>query len=276
MGPRQLKLFGLGCLISCVGCFAPFSWPEAWRNPAESQPQLHTSAKTTELPVATESADPIDNPEPEAAESEATFDSTIAEDALAKAAEHLDRDENREALPYLRAYVKANPDAVMIRAYLAELYLRLGETENASREFHTVIDIAETMSGPIRDHRVHCHTRLMEMAQADGDDFAEYLNRGIGLYLLVKRWDAEPGRSDEIVAEQTLSQALQAFREAEKYDSSDPRPQLWRAKVLDRLGQGAAADTARQRAITLQDRSEPYSTDWARYRFESALAARPR
>src|SRR5438067_711414 len=33
-------------------------------------------------------------------------------------------------------------------------------------------------------HLVHCHSRLMEIAEGAEDDYGEHLHRGIGLYLL--------------------------------------------------------------------------------------------
>src|SRR5205823_3922810 len=108
--------------------------------------------------------------------------------------------------------------------------------------------VAEAAGEPARDHLVHCHTRLMQMAEADGDGYAEHLHRGIGLLLLVRRWDADPARRDEAAAEATLGKAVRALREAKEEKPTDPRVNFWLAEAYDRLGQPSAARAARRAA----------------------------
>ena len=50
-----------------------------------------------------------------------------AGDALTRAAECLDRGDDAGAVPHLRTYVTEHPDAVMVRAHLAELLFRAGK-----------------------------------------------------------------------------------------------------------------------------------------------------
>lgn len=168
----------------------------------------------------------------------------VAVDALGRAAECLERGDDRGALPYLRAHVQANPGAVMIRAHLAEVLYRLGKPDEARVQFERVIADTQPLTGGARKHLVHCHTRIMELAQAAHDVYAENLNRGIGLILLVKRWDAEPGRRDEVAAERTLAKALAALRAAHDERPGDARANLYLADALGRLGQVSAARAA--------------------------------
>ncbi len=203
---RCVVLVG-GWAVAAVGCFAPFSAPDGH-------------------PVGA----------PAAAEP--------AEDALARAADCLDRGDQAGAVPHLRAYVRAHPDAVMIRAHLAELLFRLGEADEARGEFERFVADAQQTTGPARAHLVHCHTRLMEIARSAGDPYHEELYRGIGLLLLVKRWDADPGRRDETVAEQTLAKAVAALRAAADERPGDVRASLYLGEALERLGQVSAARAA--------------------------------
>jgi tetratricopeptide (TPR) repeat protein len=207
-------------LTAVAGCLAPFSWPEDRR--------VVEAAKVDPIPVT----EPV-----------------VEKDHLALAAEQLDRGDDAAALPHLKAHVKAHPDAVMIRAYLAELHLKLGNPTASRTEFERVIAAAQgAPPGPARRHLVHCHTRLMEIAQADDDAFAEHLHRGIGLLLLVRQWDYDPERRDDVASEQTLSKAAAALRKARDERPGDARANLYLADVYERLGSPSAARAARRGA----------------------------
>ena len=198
---------------------------------------------------------------------------TDAGDALTRAAECLDRGDDTGAVPHLRAYVKAHPDAVMVRAHLAELLFRAGKHAEARGQFERSVADAQLGSGPARGHLVHCHTRLMAIAEATDDAFHEHLHRGIGLVLLVNRWDADPDRQDEVVAEQTLAKAVAALRAARDERPADPRANLYLGEALDRLGQASAARAAYRAARA--GLPDPEVTPAERERIESWDRGRP-
>ena len=201
--------------LFAIGCFAPFRWPDDRR---------------AESPVPDSIATPP------------------SDDALMKAAECLDRGDENAALPYLQSHVKANPNALMVRAHMAELLFRLGKALEARAQFERFIADAQPTSGQAHKHLVHCHTRLMEIASTTNDDFHENLHRGIGLLLLVKRWDGDAERHEETTSEQTLSKALTALRAAHDDRPTDPRVNLYLAEVYTRLQQPDAAKAARKTA----------------------------
>lgn len=234
-------VLGIGVSLSAVaGCLAPFSWPDDRR----AADVLADTSGVESFPQAVGF-----DPPPMRADMIPTTEPPPARDDLTAAAEKLDRGDDAGALPHLQAHVAAHPDAVMIRAYLAELHLKLGHPADSRAEFERVIATAQfTPAGPARRHLVHCHTRLMEIADADGDPFAEHLHRGIGLFLLVKQWDADPDRRDDAAAEQTLAKAAVALRRARDEKPGDPRTNLYLADVYDRLGQPSAATAARRAA----------------------------
>ena len=229
-------------LTAGAGCLAPFSWPE------DRHGHVAEAAKVDPIPVT----EPV-----------------VEKDHLALAAERLDRGDDAAALPHLKAHVKAHPDAVMIRAYLAELHLKLGNAPAARTEFERVVaDAQGAPPGPARRHLVHCHTRLMEIAQADDDAFAEHLHRGIGLLLLVQQWESDPERRDDVASEQTLSKAAAALRKAKDDRPADARVNLYLADVYDRLGSASAAKAARRAAkAALPDGS---LTAWERERLRES------
>ena len=167
-----------------------------------------------------------------------------AGDALTRAADCLDRGDEPGALPHLRAHVDAHPDALMIRAHLAELLLKHGQPDEARGQFERFITDAQRTTGPANAHLTHCHARLMAIAEQSGDAYREGLHRGIGLVLLVRKWDADPDRRDETAAEQTLAKAAAALRAAAAERPGDPRAHLYLSEAYARLGQPSAARAA--------------------------------
>jgi tetratricopeptide (TPR) repeat protein len=171
-----------------------------------------------------------------------------APDALARAAACLDRGDDAAAAGHLAEHVKTHPDEVMTRAMLAELLFRLGRHPAARSEFDRVVADAQPTTGPAHDHLVHCHTRLMQIAEAADDPFEEHLHRGIAFLLLVERWDADPARHDGAMAEATLGKAVRALREAKTERPDDPRVNLYLADAYRQLGQPSASRAARTAA----------------------------
>ena len=175
-------------------------------------------------------------------------------DHLAIAAACLDRGDESAALPHLMAHVKARPDAVMIRAYLAELLLKLERVDESRQHFERYVRDADGLGGQPRKHLVHCHTRLMEIAQQKNDAFGESLHRGIGLVLMVRQWDTETNLIDRKMTEQTLANAATALRESTRTRPNDPRGFVYLSEVYARLGQPSAARaTAKRGAALLPD-----------------------
>ena len=188
---------------------------------------------------------PRDPADPAAGPADAGLAAASA-DELSRAADCLDRGDRAAAAAHLAAHVRAHPDEVMVRAHLAEVLFRLGRAAEAAGEFERFVADAQPMTGPPRQHLVHCHTRLMAIAAARGDAYREALHRGIGLRLLVAEWDADPARRDEGMAGEALKKAADALREAREERPGDARANLYLAEVYARLGQpGPAREAAR-------------------------------
>jgi hypothetical protein len=170
-------------------------------------------------------------------------------DALARAAACLDRGDDVAAVPHLTEHVRLHPDEVMTRAMLAELLFRLHRYPAARTEFERVVVDAQEMTGKPRDHLVHCHTRLMQVAEADGDEFAEQLNRGIAMLLLVKKWDTDEDRADDRATEAALGKAVKALRAAKAERPDDPRVNLYLVEVYERMRLAASARGSRSAVV---------------------------
>ncbi len=199
--------YGVGLLVGAAcgltGCFAPFTRPE----------DRATSASVS-----------------------------ATDDALVLAAEALDRGDDRTAAARMGEYVAANPGATMPRAHLAELLYRQGRQAEARRHYERFVADAQPATGAPRRHLVHCHTRLMAIAEAAGDDYGEALHRGVGLLLLAER---DP---PDAATEPTLAKALDALRAAADERPDSARAHAYLARALQALGQPAAAGQAASRA----------------------------
>jgi predicted Zn-dependent protease len=166
------------------------------------------------------------------------------DDPLTLAAECLACGEKAVAAVHLEAHVRAHPDQPMFRAQLAELLLKLDRPADARMHFERFVADAQDAAGPVRGHLVHCHTRLMELARAEGDRGAEAFHRGAGLLRLADQLGA-----DEVEGrEELLCQAIRALTLARDERPGDPRPPAYLALAHERAGNPRAAAAARAAA----------------------------
>jgi|GEM_PF-1840500 len=169
-------------------------------------------------------------------------------DHLRIAAEHLDRADELGAVPHLKAHLRQQPDALMVRAYLGELLLKTGNPAESKLHFEQFTREAAGASGPAQKHLVHVHTRLMELAGRSDDAFGEQLHRGIGLVLLVRQWAESGSDADAALTERTLVQAMQALKRADAETPGDARVWLYLAEAYSALDQPSAARGALRKA----------------------------
>jgi tetratricopeptide (TPR) repeat protein len=161
------------------------------------------------------------------------------------------------------------PDAVMIRAYLADLHFKLGEVVKAKQQYTRYVHDAAGMAGTAGKHLVHGHTRLMHIAAAGEDAFAESFHRGVGLVLLVRQWDAEAAAGTaelDALTESTLVRAAEALKVAREVEPNDPRVLVYLAEIWGRLGQPSAARAALRTAKELLPEATLNSDERARLR----------
>ncbi len=170
-----------------------------------------------------------------------------ADDWLDRAAAAIAADDKPAAVAALERYAQLRPGAFTQRVHLAELYAQLGRPDDARHALETLL--ADLPAGALSLlMRPHCHTRLMKLAEARGDEFAEHLHRAGGLLALVEKWDADAASRDDAAAERTLSQALTAARTATELRPESRAAWAALAAVYARLGESEAADGATGRA----------------------------
>jgi len=87
-------------------------------------------------------------------------------------------------------------------------------------------------------HLVHCYSRLMEIAEAEDDEYAEHLNRGIGLYVLACERAHLPNPNEgELSVEAVLCKAAGELTMARMVRRDEARPCWYLYAVWSRLDQ---------------------------------------
>ena len=103
---------------------------------------------------------------------------------LSLAAAYLVENNPEKACTHLAEYVAGNPDESVVRARYAELLVRLRRFPEARVQFEQLVCEAQEHAGPAAPDLIHCHSRLMEIAEESNDAYSAHLHRGIGLFLL--------------------------------------------------------------------------------------------
>jgi thioredoxin-like negative regulator of GroEL len=196
--------------------------------------------------------------EPAAEESNAPATPPIdTDDSLQQAASCVERGDEAGAVPHMLHHVQAHPDQIMIRAYLAELLLRIKRLPEAQRHFERFIADAQEATGPANKHLIHCHTRLMEIAQDREDAYAEHLHRGIGLLLLARQKGVLAQADDPALTQKLLCKAATELTEAHTLRPGEARPCVYLFELWTALDQPLPASKALRQARAVAPFSTP-------------------
>lgn len=224
-------------LCLCLGCRStPSQGPDL--PPSTEEPPLAraTLPRVSSPIVAVGYESPVEPSVPEA--------TPVQPSSLDLAAQCVEVGDDASAVSHLSAHVQAHPDELMIRAYLAELLRRLDRSDEARRHFERFIADAQEQEGPASQHMIHCHTRLMEIAQESGDLAAEHLHRGIGLWLLTRKAAGLADAVDPAFREKMLFQVVGELTNARDLSPRAAQPNWYLYLVWRELGQHQPAMTA--------------------------------
>jgi Flp pilus assembly protein TadD len=166
---------------------------------------------------------------------------------LTLAAACLERGEETAAVAYLTRHVTAHPDQPVVRATLADLLWRRDQWADAQAHYERFICDAQ-LAALDPAQQVQAYTRLMAVAQRDGDTYAEHLHRGIGLYLIARQTAAD--------AEALLCKAARELGLAQRERPQESRPHWYLHLVWSRLGQSLPARRSLHQAADLADDSD--------------------
>ena len=230
--PRRVRV---GLLLAVVaGCQAISPRPPQSAPPVVSRAEKR--ATIAQVAHRQTSARPTDPP-PE---------TPATPDHLSLAADCLERGDDAAAAVHLERHVGENPDQIVFRARLADLLVRLDRLPAAQAQYEAAAAHAHDGPPAARRQLVHYHTRLMEIARSRGDDYAEHLHRGIGLYFVGRRLSDE-GSTDEV--ERILCKAAAALKEAQAARPDEARPAWYLYCIWSHLDQPRPAERALRQAI---------------------------
>jgi tetratricopeptide (TPR) repeat protein len=215
------------CLLSLIGS-AQAAQPPDPATPASPAQRLWQQGQDLMLDGATDKAIACYH-------ESLKLEPNLAQNYLSLAAAFLDKGEDAKAADSLSRYLAMQPNHFVARAHYAELLLRMHKPESARTQFERFIADIQDRDDLAQQHLVHCHSRLMEIAEAEEDEYAAHLHRGIGLYCLAREraqvGDAEQGRQ----AESLLCKAAGELALARQCRPDEARPSWYLFEVWSRL-----------------------------------------
>jgi hypothetical protein len=233
----------LTLLLVAAGCHTvlPAEDADQSNQAAQQQQPVAPEAASGELTNAVAENAPAPEPDP-------------ARSHLSEAATCLEKGDEEHACPHLARYLAVHPEHLVVRGQYAELLMRLQRWPEARSEYERcAADAQELGEGGLRQ-QVHCHTRLMEIAEAQEQEYDEHLHRGIGLYLLA-RVQAAGSEADGEYPESLLckSAAELSLAHLERRDQAQPCWYLY--QVWTRLAQRGPA----LRCLRQAEQAAPFS-----------------
>lgn len=165
------------------------------------------------------------------------------EDLVSLAVDAMAEGNDKLAAKHLEKHLKANPDQIIFRKQLAESLFKLERFSESRYHFEKFDEYAAGGSKSLLGQRIHCHTRLMEIALTREDQFAERLHRGIGLYLIACEVQSKADNPSELSAdaERLWCRAAKELSEAHKLREEDTRSLWYSYLVWMRLDQSKPA-----------------------------------
>jgi hypothetical protein len=238
---------GLACWLTLVlvaaGCQTVLPGEEADQSgqAAEQQQQAAPQAANTDRTGAPAAEAPASGPDP-------------ARGHLSAAATCLENGDEEHACPHLARYLAVHPEHLVVRGQYAELLMRLRRWPEARSEYERcAADAQELGAGGFRQ-QVHCHSRLMEIAEAQEQEYDEHLHRGIGLYLLARVQAGGP-EEDGDCPESLLCKAAAELSLAHLERRDQARPCWYLYQVWTRLAQRGPA----LRSLRQAEQAAPFS-----------------
>jgi Tfp pilus assembly protein PilF len=164
-------------------------------------------------------------------------DATLVRNHLSLAAAYLAQGQEEQAANEMDQYLKAQPDHYVVRGQYAELLLRLDRLDAAREQFERFEADIQDQDTSDWQHLVHCHTRLMDIAQRIEDDYALHLHRGIALYWLARQRGELTDAGEALSSEGLLCQSASELVLARRERPDEARPCWYLHEVWTQLAQ---------------------------------------
>jgi tetratricopeptide (TPR) repeat protein len=177
-------------------------------------------------------------------------DPSFIRNHLSLAAAYLDSGKDELACDHLARYVAAQPEQTFVRTQYAELLLKLKHPAAARTELSGLIADCQDEGDETLELRLHCHSRLLDIAEEQDDDYAAHLHRGIGLYLLARQRANLDDPNGELPVEGLLCRSAAELAQARELRPDEARPLWYLHAVWSRLGRRDAAQRCLAQAAT--------------------------
>lgn len=235
-----------GLLLVCLAfAFPPVTEPEAGKSPAlllweKGQQAIlegHTDQAITFYLQSLE------------------LEPTLARNHLSLAAAYLEKGDDATAAEQLDLYLQLQPEHHSARAHYAELLIRLKRFDSARAQLERYIAEIQDEEELAQEHLISCHSKLMALAEAEEDVYAEHLNRGIGLFWLACQRAMLPEDAINLDVEGLLFQAAAELTLARRNQPDEARPHWYLYEVWTRLAQNLPA----QRSLRAAQLAAPFT-----------------
>jgi tetratricopeptide (TPR) repeat protein len=163
------------------------------------------------------------------------LDPAMMSNHLSLAAAYLEKKNTASACSHLGKYLEANPEQRSLRTSYAELLVRLQRLPEACAQYERCVAHAQSQGVAALEDRIHCHSRLVDLAEAANDPYTEHLHRGIALLLLAEKRVHLP--DGDLPAEGLLCKAAAELTLARIERPQEARPSWYLHEVWCRLGQ---------------------------------------
>jgi tetratricopeptide (TPR) repeat protein len=182
-------------------------------------------------------------------------DPALVRNHLSLAAAYLAQGKEEQAAEQLKQYLNARPDHHVVRGEYAELLMRLDRLEAAREQFERFEAEIQDNESLARQHLVRCHSRLLDIATRQEDEYAVHLHRGIALYWLARQRAELTDGGDELSSEGLLCQSASEFVLARRARPDEARPCWYLHEVWSQLAQCQPAT----RWLRAADEAAPFS-----------------
>jgi tetratricopeptide (TPR) repeat protein len=156
---------------------------------------------------------------------------------LSLAAAYLAEGKEDRTCDHLEKFLAAQPDHRNARYLYAELLFKRGLRDQARVQFEETIAVSQEDRTVDARHMVHCHGRLMALAEEAQDDYQVQLQRGLGLYWLAQARRQLGDPDGEMPVEALLCRAAACLSAAHGLQPDAARPTLYLHAIWRRLGQ---------------------------------------
>jgi tetratricopeptide (TPR) repeat protein len=215
--------------LTCLGCQSVLGTPPEPRDAAPSGEQIWSQGQ-----VALRTGDPD--------HAIALYQQSLEQQPelrhnhFSLAAAHLAKGDEPQACEHLSQFIAVEPEHHKARYLYAELLFKRGQHQAAREHFDRAVAACQENQAD-RPQLIHCHSRLVAIAEAAGDEYETQLQRGIVLHLLAQARAQLGDPTGELPVEALLCKAAGCLASAHSLRPGEARPCWYLHDVWRQLAQ---------------------------------------